>query len=65
MSTYRRKVTASGHPVPHTKETLLKVPVSGPTSEKRSDQHTRKLLSVNPRSCDIYNYIDFFCIVNF
>ncbi|XP_056850053.1 uncharacterized protein LOC108842567 isoform X2 [Raphanus sativus] len=53
MSTYRRKVTTSGHLVPQTKETLLKVPVSGPPSDKSSDQRTREFSLQNPRSCDI------------
>ncbi|KAF2562686.1 hypothetical protein F2Q70_00016373, partial [Brassica cretica] len=50
MSTNRR---GGAHLVPQTKETLLKVPVSGPPSEKRSDQRTREFSLENPRSCDI------------
>ncbi|KAG2313522.1 hypothetical protein Bca52824_025079 [Brassica carinata] len=53
MSMYRRKVSTSAHLVPQTKEQLLKVPVSGAPSEKRSDQRTREFSSENPRSCDI------------
>ncbi|CAN6853112.1 unnamed protein product [Brassica oleracea] len=50
MSTNRR---GGAHLVPQTKETLLKVPVSGPPSEKRSGQRTREFSLENPRSCDI------------
>ncbi|KAF8103569.1 hypothetical protein N665_0188s0497 [Sinapis alba] len=53
MSTSRRKVAGSAHLVPQTKETLLKMPVSGSPSEKRSDHRTPEFSSENPRSCDI------------
>ncbi|XP_009106421.1 uncharacterized protein LOC103832208 isoform X2 [Brassica rapa] len=53
MSTSRRKVSGSAHLVPQTKETLLKMPVSGSPSEKRSDHRTPDLSSEKPRSCDI------------
>ncbi|KAJ0241475.1 PHD finger family protein [Hirschfeldia incana] len=53
MSTSRRKVSGSAHLVPQTKETLLKMPVSGPPSDKRSDHRTPDLSSEKPRSCDI------------
>uniref|UniRef100_A0A1J3GMS1 Protein Jade-3 n=1 Tax=Noccaea caerulescens TaxID=107243 RepID=A0A1J3GMS1_NOCCA len=53
MSTSRRKVTGSSHLVPQTKETLLKMTVSGPPPEKRSDHRTPDFSSENPRSCDI------------
>ncbi|CAH2067762.1 unnamed protein product [Thlaspi arvense] len=53
MSTSRRKVTGSSHVVPQTKETLLKMAVSGPPSEKRSDHRTPDFSLENPRSCDI------------
>ncbi|XP_024007484.1 uncharacterized protein LOC18009413 isoform X2 [Eutrema salsugineum] len=52
MSTSRRKVTGSSHLVPQTKETLLKMAVSSPPSDKRSDHRTPDF-SENPRSCDI------------
>ena len=53
MSTSRRKVAGSAHLVPQTKETLLKMPASGPPSEKRSDHRTPDFSSEKPRSCDI------------
>ncbi|CAF2205158.1 unnamed protein product [Brassica napus] len=53
MSTSRRKVSGSAHLVPQTKETLLKMPVSGSPSEKRSDHRTPDFSSEKPRSCDI------------
>ncbi|CAD5317497.1 unnamed protein product [Arabidopsis thaliana] len=53
MSTSRRKVVGSSHLVPQTKESLLKMAVSGPPSEKRSDHHTPDFLVENPRTCDI------------
>ncbi|KAL0702080.1 hypothetical protein Bca4012_058202 [Brassica carinata] len=53
MSTSRRKVNGSAHLVPQTKETLLKMPVSGSPSEKRSDHRSPEFSSENPRSCDI------------
>lgn len=53
MSTSRRKVTGSSHLVPQAKETLLKMTVSGPPPEKRSDHCTPDFSSENPRSCDI------------
>ncbi|KAL1214298.1 histone H3-lysine(4) N-trimethyltransferase ATX1 [Cardamine amara subsp. amara] len=53
MSTSRRKVTASSHLVPQTKETLLKMAVSGPPSDKRSDYRTPDFSVENPRTCDI------------
>nr|VDD64743.1 unnamed protein product [Brassica oleracea] len=53
MSTSRRKVAGSAHLVPQTKETLLKMPASGPPSEKRSDHRAPDFSSEKPRSCDI------------
>ncbi|XP_056850425.1 uncharacterized protein LOC108824486 isoform X1 [Raphanus sativus] len=53
ISTSRRKVSGSAHVVPQTKETLLKMPVSGPPSDKRSDHRTPDISSEKPRSCDI------------
>ncbi|XP_019093842.1 PREDICTED: uncharacterized protein LOC104751678 [Camelina sativa] len=53
ISTSRRKVVGSSHLVPQTKETLLKMAVSGPPSEKRSDHRTPDFSVENPRTCDI------------
>ncbi|CAE5964495.1 unnamed protein product [Arabidopsis arenosa] len=53
MSTSRRKVAGSSHLVPQTKETLSKMTVSGPPSEKRSDHRTPDFSVENPRTCDI------------
>ncbi|CAH8258497.1 unnamed protein product [Arabidopsis lyrata] len=53
MSTSRRRVAGSSHLVPQTKETLLKMTVSGPPSEKRSDHRTPDFSVENPRTCDI------------
>lgn len=53
MSTSRRKVAGTSHLVPQTKETLLKMAVSGTPSEKRSDHRTADFSAENPRTCDI------------
>lgn len=53
MSTSRRKVTGNSHLVPQTKETLLKMVVAGPPTEKRSDHRAADSSVENPRTCDI------------
>ncbi|XP_023643425.1 uncharacterized protein LOC17894394 isoform X2 [Capsella rubella] len=53
ISNSRRKVVGSSHLVPQTKETLLKMAVSGPPSEKRSDHRAPDFSVENPRTCDI------------
>ncbi|KFK42174.1 hypothetical protein AALP_AA2G220700 [Arabis alpina] len=53
LSTSRRKVTGTSHVVPQTKETLLKMAVAGPPTEKRSDHRTGDFSVENPRTCDI------------
>ncbi|CAN8240295.1 unnamed protein product [Cochlearia groenlandica] len=53
MSTSRRQAAGTSHLVPQSKETLLKMVVYEPPSEKRSNNRTSDFSVENPRTCDI------------